>query len=266
MPKDAGPTVQLSFKPKASAAGPGNMVHLDLRVNDRDYEDPRSGMPLPPVRNDTFHTAYLLTDDIRDDGSLDLTVINSGADLGQSTVAFAPGEGLEVFYRVGGFGGNLTKALGVLWVRLGFLAALGLAAATFLSFPVACLFCFLIFVAAVGSEYLSESLSSYGSIPRDEVAWWNKITLTIGKFIELVRTGETYDAFKLVIRLIGEGFTFMVPPLARYSPTPDLAYGRVISGTFLREVLLRIGLLSTGVVGLIAVVIFSRREIARVTV
>ncbi len=89
---------------------------------------------------------------------------------------FAPGEGLEIFYRVGGFGSNLTKALGVLWVRLGFLAALGLAAATFLSFPVACLFCFLMFFAAVGSEYLSESLSSYASIPRDEVGWWDRIS------------------------------------------------------------------------------------------
>ena len=264
--KAAGPTVQLRFQPDVSVAAPGYMVHLQLRVNDRDYFDPRSGQPLPPIRNDTVHTAYLMADQIRDDGTLDLTVIHDGADLGQSTVVFDPGDGLEIFYRVGSFGGNLAKALAVLWIRLGFLAALGLAAATFLSFPVACLFCFLVFFAAVGSEYLSESLSNYASIPRDEVPWWNKITLTLGKFTGLIAEGKGYDAFKLAIRLVGEAFTFLVPPLARYSPTPDLAYGRNVSLAFIREVLLRIGLVSTGVVALAALVIFRRREIARVTV
>ena len=264
--RDAGPTVQLRFQPDASIAAPGYMVHLQLRVNDRDYIDPRSGQPLPPIRNDTFHTAYVMSDQIREDGTLDLTVIHDGADLGQSTVVFDPADGLEIFYRVGSFGGNLAKALTVLWIRLGFLAALGLAAATFLSFPVACLFCFLVFFAAVGSEFLSESLSNYASIPRDEVPWWSKITLTIGKFVGLIAEGEVYDAFKLAIRLVGETFTFLVPPLARYSPTPDLAYGRALTLGFLREVLLRIGLVSTGVVALAAIIIFRRREIARVTV
>lgn len=264
--KDQGVTVQLRFSPKAATAAGDNMARLAFRVNDRPYSDPRTGQPLPPVRNNTFHTAYFLSEDIRDDGTLDLTIINTGADVGQSSISFKPGEGLEIFYKVGGFETNLAKGLVVLWIRLGFLAALGLAAATFLGFPTACLLCFLVFFAAVGSDYLRESLSSYASIPRDEVPWWDKIWLTFGKFIEQVKAGEFFDAFKLVIRLIGEAFTFVVPPMARYSPTPLIAYGRAVEGPMMVGALVRIGLVSTGVVAVFAAFVFGRREVARVTV
>ncbi|MEM9914986.1 MAG: ABC transporter permease [Planctomycetota bacterium] len=264
--KEKGITVQLRFSPKAATAASDNMARMAFRVNDRPYLDPRTSQPLPPVRNNTFHTAYFLSEDIRDDGTLDLTIINTGADVGQSSISFKPGEGLEIFYKVGGFETNLAKGLVVVWIRLGFLAALGLAAATFLGFPTACLLCFLVFFAAVGSDYLSESLSQYASIPRDEVPWWDKIWLTVGKAIDQVREGETYDAFKLVIRLIGEGFTFVVPPMARYSPTPLIAYGRSVEGGMMLGALIRIGLVSTGVVAVFAAFVFGRREVARVTV
>jgi ABC-type transport system involved in multi-copper enzyme maturation permease subunit len=264
--KDAGATMQLVLQPKASSTPPDNQLRLELEVNGRAYADPRSGRPLPPVRNNTLHTAYLLTEDIRDDGTIDVTVIHTGAELDQSAVSFAPGEGMQVYYKVGSFAGNLAKGMFVMWVRLGFLAALGLAAATFLGFPVACLACFLVLLAAVGSEYLGESLGSYASIPREQVPWWDKIWLTVGKFLEQVRAGEVYDAFKLVVRLVGEAFTFVVPPLARYSPTPEIAYGRAIPGSMIVGVLVRIGLISTGVLAVAAAWIFSRREVARVTV
>ncbi len=264
--KGKGLSVQLKFNPKAATAAGDGMARLAFRVNDRPYVDPRTGQPLPLVRNNTFHTAYFLSEDIRDDGTLDLTIINTGADVGQSSISFKPGEGLEMFYKVGNFETNLAKGLVVMWVRLSFLAALGLAAATFLGFPTACLLCFLVFFAAVGSDYLSESLSSYASIPRDEVPWWDKIWLTVGKFIEQVKAGEFFDAFKLVIRLIGEAFTFVVPPMARYSPTPLIAYGRSVEGGMILGSLIRIGLVSTGVVAVFAAFVFGRREVARVTV
>jgi hypothetical protein len=264
--KDAGPTMQLILKPKAATAAGDNLVRLGMEVNGRPYIDFRSNRPLPPIRNNTFHTAYLLTDDIRDNGTLDLTLINEGADVGQSSISFEVNEGLQVYYKVGGFPTNLAKGLAVMWVRLGFLAVLGLAAATFLSFPVACLLCFLIFFAAAGSDYLRESLSSYASIPRDEVPWWDKIVLTLTKFTTQIRDGEVYDAFKLLIRLVGEAFTFFVPPMARYSPTAEVAYGRVIGFDMIRGVVLHIGLISSGFLAVLAVWLFGRREVARITV
>ncbi|MEM6459128.1 MAG: hypothetical protein AAF710_07025 [Planctomycetota bacterium] len=264
--KAGGRTLQLRYHPKAATAAGDNLVRLDFRVNGRPYVEPRTGRPLPPLRNATFHVAYFTPDHVNDAGELNLTILNTGADVGQTAVAFKPGEGLELFYRVGGFEGNLARGLGVMWVRLGFLAALGLAAATFLSFPVACLACFLVFFAAVGSDYLSESLRNYASVPRDAVPWWDKGVLSAGKFVEQVRTGEYYEAFKLVIRLVGEAFTLVVPPLSRYSPTPLVAYGRAIEPPLIGGVLLRIGLISTGVVAVLGLAVFGRREVARVTV
>lgn len=269
--KDEGPTIQLRMKPKASRAAGDNMVRLALRVNDRPYANPVPdpmlyGKPVPLIRNDTFHTITLLSEDIRDDGTLDLTIINTGVDVEQAAITFKVGEGLEVFYKVGSFRMNLAKGMLVMWIRLGFLAALGLAAATFLGFPVACLLCFLIFFAAVGSEYLSESLSSYASIPRDEVPWWDTIRLTFGKFAGHLKDRELFKAFKLVIRIIGEAFTFIVPPMARYSPTPLIAYGRAVEPSMIWGVLLRIGVVSTGVVAVAASYFFSRREVAQVQV
>lgn len=269
--KEAGPTLQLKFKPKAASAASDGMVRLAFRVNDRPYANPLPdpdlfGRPIPLIRNNTFHTATFLTEDIRDDGTLDLTITNTGADVGQSAISFKPGEGLELFYKVGGFETNLAKGLLVMWIRLGFLAAVGLAAATFLGFPTACLACFLVYFAAVGSDYLGSSLANYASIPRDEVPWWDKIWLTVGKLVQHLKDGELYDGFKLVVRLIGEGFTFVVPPMSKYSPTPLVAYGRVVDNSMVLGSLVRIGLVSTGVVALFAAFVFGRREVAKVTV
>src|SRR5690606_23738088 len=85
-----------------------------------------------------------------------------------ATIAFVPGDGLQMLYRVGSFEANLARGMTMLWLRLGFLAMLGLAASTFLSFPVACLLCLLVYFTSAGSAYLAESLEVYaGSVSAD---------------------------------------------------------------------------------------------------
>ena len=266
--KDVAPTVQLRLKPKAAGAGTGDQrLQLYFRVNDRDYIDPRTGGEVPRIRDDTFHTFYIPTTEIRDDGTLDIAITNGGGDAPpQSTVSFNPTDGLELFYRVGGFGPNVFRGLAILWVRLGFLAMLGLAAATFLGFPVACLLCFLIYLTAVGSGYLAESLSSYAAMPTQQVDWWDSIWLVFAKFGQEVADGKYWDAFKLIVRLIGEAFTLVVPSFENYNPTPQVAYGRVVPWSSVGGALLKVGLFWTGVVALVAGFIFQRRELARVTV
>ncbi|MEE9403747.1 MAG: hypothetical protein V3V20_02535 [Algisphaera sp.] len=259
-----GPTVQLRFEPRAAGQLNDNMVGLTLRINDRPFADARTSMPLARVRNSTWHVAYIESQLIRDDGTLDVTIFNDAP--GQPTVRFEPNGGLEVFYSVGGFGPNLIRSIAVVWVRLAFLAMLGLAAATFLSFPVACMVCLLVFLAAVGSSYLDKSLSNYAAVYAQTDGVWAYATAAVGKFFAKVREGELFDAFKLVIRLIGETFTLAVPPMARYSPTPLLAGGRMVEWSLVGGAAWRIGVISTGVVGLFAAWVFHRREIARVTV
>jgi len=56
---------------------------------------------------------------------------------------------------------NFLRAILVLWVKLGFIAAVAIAASTFLSFPVACLLSLLVLFAAETASFLLESLTQY---------------------------------------------------------------------------------------------------------
>jgi len=143
---------------------------------------------------------------------------------------------------------------------------LGLACATFLGFPVACMACLLVFLAAVGSGFLDKSLANYASIYANAPGPWAYATTAVTKFFTKLSEGEVFYAFKMIIRLIGETFTLAVPPMARYSPTPLLADGRTIEWSLLGGAALRIGVISTGVIALFAAWSFNRREVARVIV
>ena len=265
--KAVAPTVQLRLKPKAAGALDDERVQLSFRVNDRPYIDPRTGGDVPRIRDDTFHTFYLTTDLIRDDGTIDIAITSGGNDAPpQPTLSFNPKDGMELFYRVGGFVPNVARGLAILWVRLGFLAMLGLAAATFLGFPVACLLSFLVYLTAVGSGYLAESLTSYASLQTQQADWWSAIGIVFEKFRSEIAEGEYWDAFKVLVRLVGEAFTLVVPSFEDYNPTPQVAYGRAVPWSSVGGAVLKVGLFWTGVVALIAGYIFHRRELARVTV
>lgn len=90
-----------------------------------------------------------------EDGKTVLTLRNlstSGASL-----QLLPDRGLEVLSPRGSFTGNLLKALGLLWIRLAFLASLGLLAASCLSFPVASLSVMVSWLVLVVSPVLLET-------------------------------------------------------------------------------------------------------------
>jgi len=68
-----------------------------------------------------------------DNGVLTIDFINRN----DTALLFTLKEGMEVLYREAGFGVNFARGLGIIFCWLSLLAALGLASATFLSFPVA---------------------------------------------------------------------------------------------------------------------------------
>ena len=265
--KAVAPSVQLRLKPKAAGPLDDERLQLSFRINDRPFVDPRTGGAIPRIRDDTFHTFDIPTEDIRDDGSIDIAITNeAGEGTPQPTISFNPKDGMELFYRVGGFVPNVARGLVILWVRLGFLAMLGLAAATFLGFPVACLLSFLVYLTAVGSGYLAESLTSYASLQTQQADWWSAIGIVFEKFRGEIAAGKYWDAFKVLVRLVGEAFTLVVPSFEDYNPTPQVAYGRAVPWSSVGGAVLKVGLFWTGVVALIAGYIFHRRELARVTV
>ena len=68
-------------------------------------------------------------------------------------------DGMEVLYRQGGFGLNFVRGLGIIFCWMALLAALGLAAASFLSFPVAAFLSLGVLTLALSSGTIANAVS-----------------------------------------------------------------------------------------------------------
>ncbi|MEM1446523.1 MAG: ABC transporter permease subunit [Planctomycetota bacterium] len=269
-----GDFLQLRFKPEArGAAPPDRRLQLWFRANGRELpfileqggEVVESLMPR--VAEDKFALIRIPADAVSAGGTIDLEIFNGGRGApAQGTVTFNPADGMEMLYNVGGFEANLAKGLGLLWFRLMFLAMLGIASATFLGFPTACLLCGMVFVAAVGAGYLNESLDQYGAFAAEDLNWWQTVVGVVITFVNKLSEGEFWEAFEVIIRTIGELFTFIVPDLSEYNPTPLIADGKAVTWSLLGGGFVWVGAVWTGLLGLLAAWMFGRREVAKVTV
>jgi len=100
---------------------------------------------------------------IDEEGALRIVIGNGDirtGGLNPYSITFPP-DGLEILYKAAGYEMNYLRAILVLWVKLGFIAAVAIAASTFLSFPVACLLSLLVLFAAETASFLLESLVQY---------------------------------------------------------------------------------------------------------
>lgn len=181
------------------------------------------------------------------DGTLDIAVINgvrgvdpetgqAGIEPNPLTITFPPG-GLEISYSVGGYQMNFLRGLAALWVKLAFLAMLGVAASTFLSFPVACLIAFGGFFAAESASFLNESLEVYNP-------------------------GEGLGAIVgMVVVPVAKGVVWTFSIYTELKPTARLVDGRLISWGDLSMGVLVLGLWSL-VLYTAGTIIFRNRELA----
>src|SRR5690606_16375864 len=118
------------------------------------------------------------------------------------SVRFNAADGLQVLYRVGSFEANLARSLVLLWVRLGFLAMLGLTAGTFLGFPVACVLSLMVYTAAALSGYLHESLTQYVALGvSNDMTAFDQLVSVPAQFFGQLAEGHVWEAAKILIRL-----------------------------------------------------------------
>lgn len=183
---------------------------------------------------------------ITEDGSLIVQIVNGGITRdgqiypSEWSMNFEA-DGLEVLHRVGGFEGNFIRALLIDWGKLIFIAALGVAAASVLSFPVAVLLAFTIFIAASISPFLAVSLENYTVSPDANF------------FLQL---------FQYMIRIVVGGVQWFLAPFAAAGSSADLVDGRVISW---KSVLVSVGQIGIGwtfIVFSLGFVAFRKKEIA----
>lgn len=264
--------IQLSLTPAATPKPENLNCEVYIKVN---------GQPVPPRASPTSPAPRSkLIVEIANEVGLPASLINDKGEMviniaipetkengiEQQSVRFNYKDDLiEVFYRVGSFEGNLARALTILWLKLAFLAMVGLMAGSLLSFPVAAMLAIIVAITAAASGIINESLDSYASFAFEENTW-KLISGTASKLLSQLASGDIYGAFKLLLRLIGEAFMLLIPSFGEFNTANPLSDGHVISLGTVANAALKIGLIWTGIVAVIGVVLFQRKEIARVQV
>jgi ABC-type transport system involved in multi-copper enzyme maturation permease subunit len=232
----------LRYKIEAGTNAPDTLYKITFNFGGIIHEP--TGVTLGNV-----HTMQLLPAVINEKGEVELAVYNGavvpGPDGSPEIIPnpgpiMIPADGLELNYSAGSYQMNFLRVAAILWVKLAFLAMLAIAAATFLSFPVACLVAFSVFLIAEGTGFLSLSLEYYDAAQPGEksITYW-----------------------KVLVRAIGLAVAWMFKTYSDLRPTTKLvdgkllAWGSVIWGTVV------LACWSAALYGA-AVLIFRRRELA----
>ncbi len=279
--KAFGRPIQLRFKinsnkvetsdPTQTAAMPDNeTVTFGLKLNGHYFPDIGDTQAPVVVTPNNFRVIDVPLSYINDDGVLDMEIYNIDLlhpDLSPPvSLTFDSSEGLEVLYRVSSYEANLFRALAIIWVQLGFLAIFGLAAGTFLGFNVAALLSLMVYVVSIAKSFIIESIGYFAAPAPAGSNLWQKLVFNATGFGSNIAQGKIWDALKIPIGLLGDSFTMVVPSFSDFDPVPKLADGRLISWLMVSETFLWVGVISAGFCGLLGWWIFSRRELARVTV
>ncbi len=152
--------------------------------------------------------------------------------------------GVEVMYYEGGFLKNYLRALAIVFAWLGVLAALGLAAASFMSFPMAVFACTGILVISFCTGIMKDVVAD------DTVMQ----TWTDGKRDSSVVDFFAVQSFRLMVSVIS--------PVKDYSPIDDLTDGRAVTWGQLARAYGYIWGISGLLISACGALIFSRRQLA----
>ncbi len=189
----------------------------------------------------TFHEFELPPNLFNAQGQLSIVFHNQN----NAALLFPLDEGIEVLYREGGFALNFARGLLIMLFWLALLAALGLASASFLSFPVAAFFSLTMLVIALSSGTLA-SIVSEGTVMGSN----HETGVPISGFFDRA----LLPVFKGILALLGlvQGF----------SPVESLSSGRSIGWGVLVRAFAQIVLLLGGIIAVCGMFIFTRRELA----
>jgi len=188
-----------------------------------------------------YITLPLLSSVVDGEGRVVLQVWNgdvTSRTTNPETIGFPP-DGLEISYAAETFRSNFVRVAAVLWVKLAFLAMLGVVTATFLSFAVACMVSFTTFFAAEGALFVQSALENYWTEDRE---------------------GKTL-LFNTTIAFVAQWISGFFSLYAGLRPTGKLVEGLILSW---KDVATGTLVLSawTAVLYLAGVLVLRRRELA----
>ncbi len=238
-PRGSNERLFIRFKYDVPVTPPDSQVYGLWTVGD--YRQIRSGMKpetLPyiferkdPVRE--FREIEVPADAVAKDGYLAVGFFN--VPLNNTAVIFPP-DCIMVLYKADTFTGNFVRTVLLILFRLIFLACLGILASTFLSFPVAILLCLVLFATASVSGFVIESFNFLS---------------------ENISVIYSYT-IKWIIRLL--------PQFDKFNPTKFLVPARLLSWSLLARCAAVMVCIKAFLLLVLALVIFSYREIAKIIV
>lgn len=190
---------------------------------------------------DTFHEFQIPANLFDENGVLTIAFGN----LNNTPLLFPLEDGLEVLYREGNFGLNFIRGLGIIYCWMALLATLGLAAASFLSFPVAAFASLAVLLMSFSTGTLASAVEDGTIMGQDEETGVAGTSIVDSIAIPM---------FKLALKVIG---------LAKdFSPVDAMSTGRSVTWTELGLAVLQIVLLLGGLLAIVGLWTFSRRELA----
>ena len=190
---------------------------------------------------DTFHEFQVPANLLDDKGVLTIVFMNAN----NTSLLFPVEDGMEVLYPEGGFAMNFARGLGIIFCWMALMAAIGLMAASFLSFPVAAFFSVAVLAVVLSSGMLAETVENG--------------TVGVGDEEKGIAGHSVAD---VVLIPLFKGILSVVNFATNFSPVDSLSSGRVISWGELGAAFGQIVLLLGGIAGVIGVALFSRRELA----
>jgi hypothetical protein len=191
---------------------------------------------------DTFHEIAIPANLFNAKGHLKFRFMNQN----DTAILFPLEDGMEVLYREGGFFGNFSRGLAIIFCWLGFLAALGLMSASFLSFNVAAFFALGLLLIGVSSGTLKQIVDEGGMTGVNH------------------ETGYT-DNPNLIDRVavpVAKGMLEVLGMIKDFSPIDSLSSGHTITWSDLARALFQIWVIMAGIMAAIGIVTFNRRELA----
>lgn len=190
---------------------------------------------------DTFHEFEIPPNLFDETGRLTIKFGN----INNTALLFPMEDGIEVLYREGGFALNYVRGLGIIFCWMALLATLGLASASFLSFPVAAFASLAVLLMAFSTGTLASAVEDGTVMGQDE-----ETGVRGSSFVD----AAAIPMFKLALKVIG---------LAKdFSPIDSLSTGRSITWAQLGLAVSQIVILLGGVLAVIGIWSFGRRELA----
>ncbi len=190
---------------------------------------------------DTSHEFEIPPNLFDENGVLTITFLNPN----NTALLFPIEDGIEVLYREGGFGLNFARGLGIIFCWMALLATLGLAAASFMSFPVAAFASLAALVVVFSTGTLANAVSE-GTI----LGYDPEHGSTGPKPVDSV----VIPVFRAILGVVN---------LAKdFSPVDALSSGRSITWLELSRAVTQIVLVLGGILALIGIWSFNRRELA----